>query len=235
MSAPRPRPLGRPRTDRRPIEGDARSGVITMASRLFAEKGFGATTMREIASGAGLQQSSIYYYFSSKEEILEEIVGEVNRLSVDRLHRINHDGGTAALRLFRTIRYDATMLCGLPYDVNEILRLAALQEERFANYWKERQLLNDEVEVLIVDGIATGELRAVDARLMALTVLSNDEAVQNWYRPLGEHRLVGDYEPAAIGDFLATFALEALLASRRQLAAIRRRADQLDAVLDAPS
>ena len=50
--------------------------------------------------------------------------------------------------------------------------------------------------MLIVDGIATGELRAVDARLMALTVLSNDEAVQNWYRPLGEHRLVGDYEPA---------------------------------------
>lgn len=207
--------------------------MIAVASRLFAERGFGATTMREIAERSGLRQSSIYYYFSGKEEILEEIVGEVNRLSVDRLHRINADGGEPALRLFRTLRFDAAMLCRLPYDVNEILRLAALQEERFANYWKERQLLNDEVEAIIVEGIDAGELRPVDARLAALTVLSNDEAAQNWYRPLGEHRLRAGYDPAEIGDFLATFALDALLVSRRRLAAIRRRADRLDAALDA--
>jgi TetR/AcrR family transcriptional regulator len=204
-----------------------------VASRLFAERGFGSTTMREIAERSGLRQSSIYYYFSSKEEILEEIVGEVNRLSVDRLHRINADGGSAALRLFRTLRFDAAMLCRLPYDVNEILRLAALQEERFAAYWKERQLLNDEVEAIIAEGTEAGELRPMDARLAALTVLSNDEAVQNWYRPLGEHRLRADYDPAVIGDFLAGFALDALLVQRRRLPGIRRDADRLDAALDA--
>lgn len=208
---------------------------MAVASRLFAERGFAATTMREIAERSGLQQSSIYYYFSRKEEILSQIVHEVNRLGLERLAIVNAEGGSAGLRLFRTLRFDAAMLCRLPYDVNEILRLGALQEDRFAAYWTERQQLNDEVEALIVEGCADGELLAVDARLAALSVLSNDEAVQNWYRPLGEHRLLGTYQPAEIGEFLATFTLQALLVDRRRLTTIRRQADLLDAALDGSS
>lgn len=204
-----------------------------MASRLFAEKGFGATTMREIAGRSGLQQSSIYYYFANKEEILSAIVGEVNRLGLDRLANINAQGGSAALRLFRTIRYDATMLCLLPYDINEILRMRALQEDRFAGYWKDRQQLNDDVEALVTEGVASGELLEVDPRLTALTLLSDDEAVQNWYRPQGEHGLLGEYRPTEIGEFLATLALRGLLTDRRSLPRIRRASDELDTALDA--
>ncbi|MGD9750549.1 MAG: TetR/AcrR family transcriptional regulator [Acidimicrobiia bacterium] len=230
MNASAPRRAGRPRTNRQPIDRPPRDEAIAVASRLFAEKGFAATTMREIAERSGLQQSSIYYYFKSKDEILEAIVAEVNRVVLEGFARIAADGGSPGLRLFRTLRLDVTMLCGLPYDVNEILRLPALQEERFAAYWKERQQLNDEVEALLAEGVADGEFLPMDPRLAALSLLSNDEATQNWYRPLGEHRLVGDYEPAEIGGFLATMALQAFLVDRRRLAAIRRRADELDAV-----
>jgi AcrR family transcriptional regulator len=232
--------VGRPRTNPSPIDRPPRDEVIAVASRLFAEKGFAATTMREIAGRSGLQQSSIYYYFANKEEVLETIVGEANRLGLDRLARVNAEGGSAAVRLYRIVRYDAATLCVLPYDINEILRLAALQEERFAGYWKDRQLLNDEVEALVLEGTRTAELIDCDARLVALTLLSNNEATQNWYRPLGEHRLaqredprLGGYRPAEIGELLADMALGALLRDRRSLPRVRRRAAALDALIDA--
>ncbi|MFN0030199.1 MAG: TetR family transcriptional regulator [Acidimicrobiales bacterium] len=226
------RRVGRPRVNPLPRDQSPREEVVAVASRMFALHGFAAVKMSEIAASSGLRQSSIYYYFNNKEEILAEIVGEVNRLGLERLLQVNSQGESAGLRLFRTLRFDAEMLCRLPYDVNEILRMTALQEERFSRYWSDRQDLNDGVEALVAEGIAAGEFLELDARLAALTLLSNDEAVQNWYRPLGTHRLQGDYQPHEIGAFLATMALQALLADRRRLPLIRRLADRLDADLD---
>jgi TetR/AcrR family transcriptional regulator len=211
--------------------------VVAVGARLFREQGFAQTTMRQIATEAGLQQSSVYYYFSSKEAVLEALVEGANRLSLDRLERIEAGGGPAPVRLHRIVRFDVRLLCELPYDINEVLRLSALQEDHLAGYWGDRQALNDGVEALLREGIAAGDLVEVDARLAALTLLSNDEAVQNWYRPLGSHHLLGrdgdPYTPAEIADFLADLALSALLRDRRTLATVRRRSHEADAALDA--
>jgi TetR/AcrR family transcriptional regulator len=195
--------------------------------------------MRQIATEAGLRQSSVYYYFSSKEAVLEALVAGANRLSLDRLARIEGDGGSAGVQLHRIVRFDARLLCELPYDINEVLRLSALQEDNLAGYWDDRQALNDGVQRLVERGIAEGDLVDTDARLAALTLLSNDEAVQNWYRPLGAHHLAGDkagggrYTPEEIGDFLADLALSGLLRDRRTLPGVRRRSQEADAALDA--
>lgn len=212
---------------------------MAVGARLFRAQGFAQTTMRQIASEAGLRQSSVYYYFSSKEAVLEALVSGANRLSLDRLARIEADGGSAAVQLHRLLRFDARLLCELPYDINEVLRLSALQEDHLAGYWDDRQALNDGVERLVQRGMDAGDLVETDARLVALTLLSNDEAVQNWYRPMGAHHLAGDkadggrYTPAEIGDFLADLALSGLLRDRRSLPGVRRRAQEADAALDA--
>jgi TetR/AcrR family transcriptional regulator len=231
--------VGRPRHDPRPIDREPRDEIVAVGARLFRQQGFAQTTMRQIASEAGLRQSSVYYYFSSKEAVLEALVSGANRLSLDRLARIEADGGTPGVQLHRLVRFDARLLCELPYDINEVLRLSALQEDHLAGYWADRQALNDGVERLLERGIAEGELVEVDARLAALTLLSNDEAVQNWFRPLGEHHLAGDkagggaYTATEIGDFLADLALSALLRDRRALPGVRRRSQEADAALDA--
>lgn len=57
--------------------------ILAVAARLFADKGYDATSMREIAEGAGVTKPTIYYYFQSKEgllaRLLEEAFGSVNR------------------------------------------------------------------------------------------------------------------------------------------------------------
>jgi AcrR family transcriptional regulator len=208
---------------------------VAVASQLFARKGVASTRMSEIAEGAGLQQSSIYYYFRNKEEILHDIVVNVNRIPLAFLARINAEGGSAGVRLFRLVRFDTQTLCSFPYDINEIHRLSAEDPDAFTDYWTERQALNDGVEQIVREGITSGEFRDVDPRLTALTILANDEGVQNWYRPVGDRRLRGrargaggDYDPAEIGSFLATFTLQGLLQERRRLTSVVRRADELD-------
>jgi AcrR family transcriptional regulator len=232
------RRVGRPRTragavaagaDESQHPGGARAEIVAVASRLFAEKGVGETTMAEIADGAGLQQSSLYYYFRSRDAILQEILSTVNRVPLEFVDRLKREGGPAPVRLYRLIRFDVAALSRFPFDINEVHRLAGRQPESFSVYWEERQHLNDEVEQLVADGVAAGEFLPVDPRLAALTLLANDEGVQHWNR--GGRRLdnrsatgPGDYTAAEIGTFLADLALRGLLARPARLEAVRRDA-----------
>lgn len=218
------RPRKTPRSSDRPVPEE----IIAEASHLFARKGVAATTMADIAAAAGLQVSSLYYYFRSKHEILEAIVGEVNRIprAALALARAKHEEPATSLHAF--VRADAAVLCRFPFDINEIHRLAGDDDSDFGRYWSERQQLHDDVEALVVDGVAAGTLIDVDPHLTALTILANDEAAQNWYRPVGARRLVGAdgrsterYTPEDVGRYLADLTLRGLLRDPSTLDGIR--------------
>jgi AcrR family transcriptional regulator len=55
---------------------DAKTRILQVAEQLFAEKGFDAARVDEIAKRAGVNKALIYYYFESKENILEELFKE---------------------------------------------------------------------------------------------------------------------------------------------------------------
>lgn len=52
----------------------SRNLILQSAARLFHEQGFSATTLRQIAAAARIEAGSIYYYFDSKEAILDEVL-----------------------------------------------------------------------------------------------------------------------------------------------------------------
>jgi AcrR family transcriptional regulator len=180
---------------------------VAAASALFASHGVDAVTMAQIAEHAGLKQSSIYYWFRSKSEILASILERVNRIPLDIVERERAAAGPVAVRLLRLVREDVLALCGFPFDINEIHRLAARDPEEFAAYWTERSRLDLEVEALVAEGVASGELRAVDAALAARTLLADDEATQNWFRGT-DHSYAAD----AVADHVAEVAVRSLLA-----------------------
>src|ERR1700733_6451835 len=76
-SSRRPRPAT-PRPDAADASGSGRSerraDVMQTAAELFAQKGFRATTVREIADAAGILSGSLYHHFDSKESIGDEIL-----------------------------------------------------------------------------------------------------------------------------------------------------------------
>jgi len=72
--APRPRPAS---AQRRPRRGrDTRHQILDSSLRLFSERGFARTTVRDIARAAGITDAAIYYHFASKRELLEALFEE---------------------------------------------------------------------------------------------------------------------------------------------------------------
>lgn len=199
---------GRPRRRPHAASSDPREGIVAAAGALFASHGIEAVTMAQIAERAGLQQSSIYYWFRSKAEILGSILERVNRIPLAIVERERAATGPVGPRLYRLVREDVLALCGFPFDINEIHRLAVRSPTDFPTYWDERSRLDDEVEALVREGQARGELRATDPTLAARTLLAADEATQNWFRGRTDDR----YAPEVIADHVAEVALRSLLA-----------------------
>jgi TetR/AcrR family transcriptional regulator len=189
---------------------------VAAASALFATQGVESVTMAQIAERAGLQQSSIYYWFRSKSDVLASILERVNRIPLAIVERERRAEGPVPVRLYRLVREDVLALCAFPFDINEIHRLALRSRDELAAYWEERDRLDDEVAALVTEGVADGSLRPVDTRLAARTLLAADEATQNWFRsdPDG-------YEPAAVAEHQAEVTLRSLLADPSSFVTIR--------------
>src|SRR5882757_8593302 len=65
---------------RKPSKGEeTRSRILAGALRLFRERGFDETTMRDIAREAGVAIGAAYYYFDSKEALVMAFYGEASQ------------------------------------------------------------------------------------------------------------------------------------------------------------
>lgn len=58
------------------MKAQPKQTILDSAVRLFSERGYAGTSIADIASASAVQKSLIYYYFQSKEAILEEVLLE---------------------------------------------------------------------------------------------------------------------------------------------------------------
>jgi len=73
--------------------GNRRADVVQLAGGLFAQKGFRATTVREIADAAGILSGSLYHHFDSKESIADEILSSfINDVLTDYRSAVSSAG-----------------------------------------------------------------------------------------------------------------------------------------------
>jgi AcrR family transcriptional regulator len=92
MSSARPH-AAPPRTRRRASE------IIDAAARVFAERGYHGASTQDIADVLGIRQASLYYYFGSKEEALEQVCMLGVEGFVERAAEIAAGPGSAAARI----------------------------------------------------------------------------------------------------------------------------------------
>lgn len=153
------------------------------AARLFRDKGYAATSMRDLAEAVNLKASSLYNHISSKEEILRNICFEnAQRFlsSMDQVEGMNTSAAEkveALLQLhIRTAMEDATSVTAFndewrhlnaPY-LTEFKALRKDYEQRF------KQLLRA--------GMATGEFRQMDANVALYTIFSSVRWLYDWFQ-----------------------------------------------------
>lgn len=69
--------MSRVTSKRKPTtELDTRERILEVAARLFVERGYAGTSVRDIAKELGIANPSLYYHFKSKEEMLAELLAE---------------------------------------------------------------------------------------------------------------------------------------------------------------
>lgn len=81
------------------MSGDTRQLILDTAVRLFERQGYAATTMRAIATEAGLSPSNAYYWFGSKDELVQAFYERIQEQHRDRVAGVLADAGSLAERL----------------------------------------------------------------------------------------------------------------------------------------
>lgn len=94
------------------MEDSPRGRLLSAAARLFLDKGYERTTVRDIAAAVGIQSGSIFHHFPSKEAILFAVIEEVIRANTGRLQQACNAAQTAEERLRALIRLELTFIVG---------------------------------------------------------------------------------------------------------------------------
>ncbi len=90
------KPRGRPRktlADR--DDGNRRQDLIAAAAKLFHNQGFAATSTRDIAAAVGMRSGSPFYYFSTKEALLAQVMEQGMRSAISRQTELMQQCATA--------------------------------------------------------------------------------------------------------------------------------------------
>ncbi len=155
--------------------------VLDAAARLFAGKGYGATSMRDIAGAVGMLPGSLYYHFASKEELLVAVYEEgVRRIKAalapalaqpgDPWQRLENACAAHLAGLLEGSDYGQVVIRVRPDDAPDVAsRLVALR---------------DEYEHAFSQAIQDLPLPPrTDRRALRLMLLGALNWSQTWYRP----------------------------------------------------
>ncbi|ABM17534.1 TetR/AcrR family transcriptional regulator [Marinobacter nauticus] len=181
--------------------------VLSNAARLFREKGFERTSLKEIAEACNMLPGSLYYRYNSKEALLVELMRRGVDLVTAEVESAyaSSDDPVERLRLcinahLRALLVDSDAVYVLlfewralgPQAREEIIEL----RDQYESLWAEI------LETMIEQGVIR---KNVDGRLLRLIGLGALNWVATWFDPSGAHSL------DAIGDLIWQIAMDGVI------------------------
>ena len=158
----------------------SRDDVVRTAGRLFAERGYHGTSMRDLAAELGLLGSSLYSHISSKEDLLVEVVEKGAVLFQSSADAALATSGTAADRLRALVAGHVDVVLDHLDEVRTFLNEAgALDEEHRNRVLAARDRYEASYRAVL------SEMNVADPKLGAIFLLSILNALERWYRPTG--------------------------------------------------
>ncbi|MEU4469194.1 TetR/AcrR family transcriptional regulator [Streptomyces sp. NPDC024017] len=184
------------------VTPDAARRLLVAAVEAFAERGYHATTTRDIAGRAGMSPAALYIHYKTKEELL---------------HRISRIGHEKALEILRTAsRREGSPTQRLADAVSSFVRwhaggrttarvvqyeLESLGSDARAEILALRRQVDGEVRGIIEEGARSGEFEVIDVHGTTLAVLSLCIDVARWFN------VDGPRTPEEVGELYADLVL----------------------------
>lgn len=164
-----------------------REEILTIACRLFSQKGYHGTTIRDISDACGILAGSLYAHINSKEDLLYEITERGARAFLESLRPIVESEKTAVEKLRQGLRAHIRVIeKNLEAATVFFHEWKALTDERRAKIQKKR----DEYEALwariLSEGVERGEFADLDQKFARLLILSAGNWLYQWYCPNGK-------------------------------------------------
>lgn len=180
--------------------------IFRTAAELFREKGYVASSMRDLAQKLGIEAASLYSHIRSKEEILRNLCFDMAGEFRKSLEEVEKQKLSASEKLRRGIighiQVMARDLTASAVFMNEHRHLSQ-------PYLRDFLLLRinyiNRFKAIIEDGVASGEFKEnIDKKLAVMTLFSSLNWMPQWYDP------VGVIEPVELGLQLADMLVNGL-------------------------
>lgn len=182
----------RKKTDRSNAPRRARltqKAIVSAAAELFARKGFGATSLDDIAERLGATKGALYYHIKNKEDILRHIYLMVLAASEEPLAEIVAAPLPPTEKLARAIAHHVSVAANRspamtvfyrehPHLTGPFAREIVLRKKVYERYF----------EQIIEEGQAAGVFsRAIDAKIATFGLLGMCNWLSQWYQPDGAY------------------------------------------------
>ncbi len=209
----------RPSTVRRTRRGPrTRKQILDASLRLFSERGFARTTVRDIARAAGITDAAIFYHFQSKRDLLEALVEE--RGIVARLQELER--AAADLPLQQNLLWMTRRAINIMDENRDFLRLIIMEglggdESALEQYHRLVDLWESALTAMLQRYAEKGELprhapAAMARQIIYLILMAFQDTLLGRHVPLAAS---AEERRQALADFVGG-ALERLLPSLQQ-------------------
>lgn len=162
--------------------------IFRTAAELFREKGYVASSMRDLAQKLGIEAASLYSHIRSKEEILHNICFDMAvefRKSLEEVEKQKNLTASERLRrgIIGHVQVMARDLTASAVFMNEHRHLSQ-------PYLRDFLLLRinyiNRFKAIIEDGVKSGEFKSnIDVKLAVMTLFSSFNWMPQWYEPGG--------------------------------------------------
>ncbi len=185
-----------------------RRAVLDKAAELFIEQGVSGANLQNIAEAAGLTRTALYYYFRSKEEVLEAIVDECADIGARKIATTASDQECPVDQLKASIEAFVVWINSnrarfMVVERNE----ARLTGDLAKRHAEGKQAIFRTFQSIIKRGIADGVFRRVDPAITSFSLIGMCTWSAWWVNP------DGPFSPSKVATEIAELAVATVLSS----------------------
>lgn len=150
---------------------------------MFRQRGFSATSMRDLAEAVGIEAASLYNHIRSKQEILEAICFEMANLFNEHMDQVETSSENTIAKIEQVLRFHIRQIIDNYEQVFVTDReWRHLEEPYLSNFQTQRRTYRKRFAALIEQGIEKKEIRRIDAPTAVLILLHAIGGIESWHR-----------------------------------------------------
>jgi len=157
--------------------------ILQKAAQMFREKGFAATSMRDLAEKVGIEAASLYNHIRSKHEILEAICFDVaNRFTLN-IEETDAGNKSSIAKIESLLRFHIQQMIDHYEEVYVSDReWKHLEEPYLSNFRNQRRNYRKMFASIIESGIQKNEIKKIDAPTAVIIILHAVSGIESWHR-----------------------------------------------------